>query len=369
MRHRSVVTSCAVALMLMLGASVTSAAARGGSSSQRSADDNRYQLTRLVSDKPGVAAQVDPNLVNAWGLVAGPATPWWVANNGTDTSTLYDGAGTPLSLIVNVADAPTGTVFNGGLGFVVRHRGESAPSLFLFATEGGTIRGWNPAVPPPAPSTKAFKVVDMSGDDAIFKGLAIASTTHGDRLYATDFHNDRVDVFNQRFKPVTIPGAFEDPSIPSGYAPFGIQAVGGGIVVTYAKQDADAEDDVAGPGFGFVDMYSTRGELLGHIASQGVLNAPWGVAMAPDGFGQFGGDLLIGNFGDGTINAFEPVSGGNFDFAGTLHRRNGNVMAINGLWALQFGNGGAAGPMDSLFFTAGPNDESHGLFGMIEAKT
>ena len=204
MRHRSVVTSCAVALMLMLGASVTSAAARGGSLSQRSADDNRYQLTRLVSDKPGVAAQVDPNLVNAWGLVAGPATPWWVANNGTDTSTLYDGAGTPLSLIVNVADAPTGTVFNGGLGFVVRHRGESAPSLFLFATEGGTIRGWNPAVPPPAPSTKAFRVVDMSGDDAIFKGLAIASTTHGDRLYATDFHNDRVDVFNQRFKPVTI---------------------------------------------------------------------------------------------------------------------------------------------------------------------
>ncbi len=156
---------------------------------------------------------------------------------------------------------------------------------------------------------------------------------------------------------------------PSGYAPFGIQALAGGIVVTYAKQDADAEDDVAGAGFGFVDMYSTRGELLGRIASQGVLNAPWGLAMAPDGFGAFGGDLLVGNFGDGTVNAFEPMSGGNFDFAGTLHRRNGNVMAIDGLWALQFGNGGAAGPMDSLFFTAGPNDESHGLFGKIEAKT
>ncbi|MDP9185515.1 MAG: TIGR03118 family protein [Actinomycetota bacterium] len=346
----------------MLGASVTAAASG-------SDDENRYKLSRLVSDKPGVADQLDPNLVNAWGLVAGPTTPWWVANNGTDTSTLYDGAGHPFSLIVNVAGAPTGTVFNGGTGFVVTRGGVSGPSVFLFATEGGTIRGWNPAVPPPAPSTKAFKVVDRSSEGAIFKGLAIASTATGGRLYATDFHNGRVDVFDESFDLVTIPGAFEDPDIPTGYAPFGIQAIGSAIFVTYAKQDADAEDDVAGAGFGFVDMYSLEGELLGRVASQGVLNAPWGLAMAPETFGEFGGDLLVGNFGDGTINAFEREADGDFEFQGTLHRRNGNVMSIDGLWAIQFGNGEIAGPTDSLFFTAGPNDERHGLFGKVEAQS
>jgi uncharacterized protein (TIGR03118 family) len=365
-RNRWVLSSCALALVLVLGATVTAAA--GSTPSSGSDDENSYKLTRLVSDKPGVAGQLDANLVNAWGLVAGPTTPWWVANNGTDTSTIYDGAGHPFSLIVNVADAPTGTVFNGGTGFVVTHGGASGPSVFLFATEAGTIRGWNPGVPPPAPSTKAFEVVDLSGEDAILKGLAIASTASGDRLYSTDFHNGRVDVFNEGFDPVTVPGAFEDPDIPTGYAPFGIQTLGGRIFVTYAKQDADAEDDVAGAGFGFVDMFSERGELLGRVASQGVLNAPWGLAMAPDQFGEFGGDLLIGNFGDGTINAFERESDGDFEFDGTLHRRNGNVMSIDGLWAIQFGNGEIAGPTDSLFFTAGPNDERHGLFGKIEAQ-
>jgi len=356
-RNRWVLSSCALALVLVLGATVSAAAS-----------DNSYKLTKLVSDKPGVAAQSDANLVNAWGLVAGPSTPWWVANNGTNTSTLYDGAGNPIPLVVTVAGAPTGAVFNGGSGFVVTHDGASGPSLFLFATEGGTIRGWNPAVPPPAPSTKAFKVVDLSGEDAIFKGLAIASTASGDRLYATDFHNGRVDVFDEDFDPVTIPGAFEDPDIPTGYAPFGIQSIGSAIFVTYAKQDADAEDDVKGPGLGFVDMYSKRGVLLERVASQGVLDAPWGLAMAPDGFGEFGGDLLIGNFGDGTINAFERESDGDFEFEGTLHRRSGNVLSIDGLWAIQFGNGEAAGPTDTLFFTAGPNDERHGLFGKIEAR-
>jgi uncharacterized protein (TIGR03118 family) len=361
-RNRWVLTSCALALVVVLGASVTAAASG-------SDDENRYKLSRLVSDKPGVADQLDPNLVNAWGLVAGPTTPWWVANNGTDTSTLYDGAGQPFSLIVKVAGAPTGTVFNGGTGFVVTHGGESGPSVFLFATEGGTIRGWNPAVPSPAPSTKAFKVVDLSGEGAIFKGLAIASTATGGRLYATDFHNGRVDVFDDSFDPVTIAGAFEDPDIPTGYAPFGIQVIGGAIFVTYAKQDADAEDDVAGAGFGFVDMYGLDGALLGRVASQGVLNAPWGLAMAPETFGEFGGDLLVGNFGDGTINAYAREADGDFELDGTLHRRNGNVMSIDGLWAIQFGNGAIAGPTDSLFFTAGPNDERHGLFGKVEAQS
>ena len=359
MRKRSVATSCALALVVVLGASVTAAAS----------DDNSYKLTKLVSDKPGTALQTDANLVNAWGLVAGPTTPWWVANNGTNTSTLYDGDGNPIPLVVKVAGAPTGTVFNGGPGFVVTHDGASGPSVFLFASENGTIHGWNPTVPPPAPSSQAFRVVDRRAEDAIYKGLAIATTAAGGRLYATDFHNGRVDVFDENFDQVTIPGAFEDPDIPAGYGPFGIQTIGDTIFVTYARQDADAEDDVAGAGLGFVDMYSLQGELLEHVASHGVLDAPWGVAWAPEAFGAFGGDLLIGNFGDGTINAFERESDGDFEFDGTLQRRNGNVMAIQGLWAIQFGNGDVAGPTDTLFFTAGPNEERHGLFGKIEVPS
>jgi uncharacterized protein (TIGR03118 family) len=357
-------TACAVTLALTAGVIVTSASA-----SVAGDDENRYKLSRLVSDKPGVAAQTDPNLVNAWGLVAGASTPWWVANNGTNTSTLYDGAGNPIPLVVTVTGAPTGTVFNGGSGFVVSHGGESGPSVFLFAGENGTIHGWNPNVPTPAPSTKAFKVADLSGEGAIFKGLAIATTAAGGRLYATDFHNGRVDVWDEHFAPVTIPGAFHDPNIPAGYGPFGIQAIGGSIFVTYAKQDADAEDDEQGPGLGYVDRFSTNGTLLGRVASQGPLNAPWGLAWAPDGFGEFGGDLLIGNFGDGRINAYEQESDGDFDLDGTLARRNGNPMSIDGLWALQFGTGGVAGPTDQLFFTAGPNDERHGLFGKVEAAS
>ena len=358
MRNRTIAAACAGAVTIALCVMTIPASASG---------DNRYKLTRLVSDKSGIAEHLDPNLANAWGLVAGPETPWWVANNGTDTSTLYDGDGNPLPLVVKVPGAPTGAVFNGGSGFVVSHKGESGPSLFLFAGETGTIRGWNPNVPPPAFSTKAFTVVDMSGQDAIFKGLAIADTPAGPRLYATDFHNGRVDVFDENFDPVHVAGAFRDPNLPDGYGPFGIQKLGSEIFVTYAKQDADAEDDVAGAGFGYVDHYSKRGKLLGRVASGGVLNAPWGLAWAPEGFGGMaGGDLLIGNFGDGKINVFDRESDGDFELDGAIERRNGNDMAIDGLWALQFGNGNAAGSKHTLFFTAGPNDESHGLFGSIE---
>jgi len=334
-----------------------------------SASDNSYKLTRLVSDQANKAQHQDPNLVNAWGLVSGPSTPWWVANNHSNTSTLYDGTGTPLPLVVSVAGAPTGTVFNGGTGFQVSHDGVSEPALFLFDTESGVIRAWNPNVPAPAPSTKAFRVVDMRSDDAIFKGLAIAPTAHGDRLYATDFHNAKVDVFNERFHRVTMSGAFEDPNIPAGYAPFGIQTIGNHIFVTYAKQDAAAEDDVAGAGFGFVDMYGREGKLLERVASMGSLDAPWGIAWAPSNFGEASGDLLIGNFGDGVINIFEPEGHGEFEHEGSLQRLNGNQLVIPGLWALRFGNGAAAGPTNTLFFTAGPDDETHGLFGSIAAQS
>ena len=326
-----------------------------------------YTVTDLVSDQAGVAAHRDPNLVNAWGLAAGPTTFWWVSDNGTDVATLYDETGTPQSLVVRVAGAPTGAVFNGGSGFVVSHEGQSGPSLFLFANESGRILGWNPAVGTTTPpSTRSFNVVYRSGQDAIFKGLAIASTAGGDLLYATDFHNRKVDVFDSTFHQVRMPGAFKDPNIPDRFAPFGIQNIGGSIFVTYAKQDAAAEDDVAGRGLGFVDMYDTQGTLLERVATRGALNAPWGLAMAPSDFGSRSGDLLVGNFGDGKTHAYD-LSTSPPTLDGTVRDANGDPIVIDGLWALEFGNGSPNnGPTNTLFFTAGPADETHGLFGTIE---
>jgi uncharacterized protein (TIGR03118 family) len=324
-----------------------------------------YVQRNLVSDVPGAAELTDPNLVNAWGLAFGPTTPAWVADNGTDVTTLYSGAvgDTPPAIVPLIVDlpggAPTGAVYNGGNGFVVHSGASSGPARFLFSSEAGTITGWNPAVPPPPPSMQAQLAVSVP--DAIFKGLAIADTAQGKRLYATDFHNNTVDVWDESFAPVQTSGAFTDPAIPAGYGAFGIQAVNGAIVVTYAKQDADAEDDVAGPGLGFVDVYSTSGALLRRFAARGPLNAPWGIALAPFGFGRASGALLIGNFGDGRINAYDPVSG---RFLGALRGQRGERIAIDGLWALEFGNG-VIGTQQTLLFTAGPDDETHGLFGSL----
>ncbi len=319
------------------------------------AGTNAYVQHNLVSDGFLSADHTDANLVNAWGLTSLPGSPWWVADNGTNVSTIYTADGTPRPLVVSVPNAPTGAVSNTGPDFVVG----SGPALFLFATEEGKILAWNMSL-----GTTAQVVVDRSGEDAIFKGLAIA----GDRLYATDFHNGQVDVFDGSFGQMNTPGAFIDPTIPAGFAPFGIQNIGGHIFVTYAKQDADREDDVAGQGLGFVDEFDTSGTLLARVASHGQLNSPWGLAMAPAGFGRFGGDLLVGNFGDGQISAFEPQLDGTFELVGQLRTSERKVLAIDGLWALQFGKGTANnGPTDTLFFTAGPDDESHGLFGTIRA--
>jgi uncharacterized protein (TIGR03118 family) len=345
-------------LTLMIGAAGPSAAS--------GAQTNSYTVTNLVSDVPGLGANLDPNLINAWGLVAGPSSPWWVADNETSVSTLYTGDGTPLSLIVLVAGNPTGAVFNGGPGFIVTDGTNSGPSVFMFATESGTILGWNPSVPPPPFSTQAFVVADRSGVGAKYKGLAIASTPDGDFIYATDFHNARVDVFDSDFNLVSAPGAFVDPKLPAGFAPFGIREIGGAVFVTYAKQDADQEDDVAGQGLGFVDMFDTGGGFLGRVATRGQLNSPWGLALAPESFGRFGGDLLVGNFGDGHINAYE-LSHGAYHHRGELRGPDQKKLAIDGLWALSFGNGAAAGSTDTLFFTAGPDHEAHGLFGTIQA--
>jgi uncharacterized protein (TIGR03118 family) len=329
--------------------------------------DLRVHQRNLVSDQPGHAVLTDPNLVNAWGLAFGPSTPGWVADNGADVSTLYRGATTMtpqpsrVPLVVSIPQgAPTGVVWNGGTGFTVRSGMASGPALFLFSSEAGVISGWSPDVPAPG-STAAQVATTVPG--AIFKGLAIADTKDGPRLYATDFHNGRVDVWNDMFAPADKPGGFTDPNLPKGYAPFGIQTVGHRIVVTYAKQDADAEDDVHGPGFGFVDVYNTSGKLLRRLVSRGPLNAPWGIALAPRHFGGASGDLLIGNFGNGRINAFNPRNG---RFLGAL-RAHGRKLKIDGLWALEFGNG-VIGNRNTLLFTAGPDDESHGLFGALTAR-
>ena len=322
-------------------------------------EHNSYTVTNLVSDQAGVAEHQDSSLVNAWGLTSAPTSPWWVADNGTDVATVYRADGTKVPLTVDVRNAPTGAVANTGTNFPVTNGTSSAPARFIFSTEEGTILGWNPSI-------SASAVLAATGPGAIYKGLAIASTTNGDFLYATDFHNRRIDVYDGSFNPVTADAAFVDTEIPDDYAPFGIQNVEGRIVVTYAQQDEEGEDDVAGQGHGFVDVFDATGTLLARIAEHGQLNSPWGIALAPSNFGAFSGDLLIGNFGDGRINAYEPKEDGSFELVGPLRTSDHKRIVIDGLWALQFGKGADAnGPTNTLFFTAGPDDESHGLFGTI----
>ena len=270
--------------------------------------------------------------------------------------------GAKLFLRVSVPGAPTGVVFNGGTGFVVTSGSASGAARFIFATEQGTILGWSPAVAP----TQAVVGVDNSARGAVYKGLAIASTAAGDRLYAANFRAATVDVFDAAFHAVA--GGFADPGLPLGYAPFGIRNLGGTIYVTYALQDADKKDDVAGVGHGFVNAFDTDGHLLRRVASTGRLNSPWGLALAPADFGKFSGSLLVGNFGDGHINAFglgQFQGNGELQQRGQLHAADGRPVTIDGLWAIAFGNGAAAGPTNALFFTAGPFDEAHGLFGKL----
>jgi uncharacterized protein (TIGR03118 family) len=327
------------------------AAAHGGGKGA-----NVYKKRNLVSDIDGVARITDPNLVNPWGLSFGPNTPAWVADNGKDVSTLYSGGvrksiPMTLPLVVAVPGGPTGTVFNATGGFMLN----SAPAKFLFDTEGGQVLAWNGGT--------AASVVATT-PDAIYKGLAIATSGSTTLLYAANFHAGTIDVFNDAFAPTTVPGGFTDPNLPAGFAPFNIQEIGGRLVVAYAMQDADAEDEVQGAGLGYVDVFDTSGRLIRRLISQGALDAPWGLALAPRHFGPFSGDLLVGNFGDGKINAYDPRTGA---FRGTLKNRDGNPIAINGLWALRFGNG-VIGTPQTLLFTAGIADEDHGLFGEIVVR-
>jgi len=328
--------------------------------SAASAVAQRFAQTNIVSDLPNVAITMDPNLKNAWGIAFGPGNPIWIADNGTGLSTLYDGAGNIIPLVVTIpapaaddTSAPTGLVINASDDFVVSNGSASGSSIFIFDTEDGTIVGWSPGV------DMTHGIIAVSNDHgAIYKGLAIAKTSKGHFLYANDFHNGFVEMYNSKFQLVK---TFTDTSLPSGYAPFGIQNIKGQIFVTFAKQDELKEDEVAGPELGFVDIFDTDGNLVRRFASRGKLNAPWGLAMAPATFGKFANSILVGNFGDGRINAYEPATG---KFLGQLRNSKGDVLVIDGLWAITPG-GGAGTTADDLLFTAGPDHEEHGLFGKL----
>jgi uncharacterized protein (TIGR03118 family) len=340
------------ALALALVISLTSYAA---------AQSDGFRQTNLVSDIPGVALRTDANLVNPWGIVASPGRTIWVADNGTGVSTLYNPDGSIVPLVVTIPPSqtsteggnPTGIVFNSTGGFVINEGNRSGPSFFIFVSEDGVISGWNPQVDP----DHAVVALDNGNREAIYKGAALAMTNAGPRLYVTNFHAGTVEVYNQDFGRVLV-NKFVDPNLPAGFAPFGIANINGFIYVTYAKQDADKEDDVAGPGLGFVDVFNAQGDFHKRLISRGRLNAPWGLALAPQTFVQFGGTLLVGNFGNGKINAYNPTTGA---FLGQLMKATvGGPIQIDGLWGLFFID-------NRLFFTAGIADEEHGLFGFIRA--
>ena len=312
-----------------------------------------YTQTNLVSSIPGLAPVTDLSLVNPWGMAASGTSPWWVSDNGTDLSTLYNGTtGAKQGLVVGVPDgAPTGLVFNNTVDFLLPTGGKS---LFIFSTETGSIDAWNGAQ-----GTLAINKATVA--DAAFKGLAIGTANSASFLYAADFTQGKVQVFNSSFAPTTLSGNFTDPNLPAGYAPFGVKNLGGKIYVTYAQQSGGI-DEVDGAGKGFVDVYDTNGNLLSRVASGGTLNAPWGLTIAPSNFGDFSNDLLVGNFGDGTINAYDLTT---FAFEGQLLDVNGNPISIDGLWDLNFGNGGNGGAKDNLYFSAGLNGEEDGLVGFL----
>jgi uncharacterized protein (TIGR03118 family) len=335
--------------------------------------EDRYLLSQgfgevnLASDVPGLARVLNPDLVNPWGIAFSPTGPFWFAENGGGIASILDGSGQTFAPTVPVASAthwnnsPTGAVFNGGSGFVISDNGLSAPSRFLFVSQNGTIAGWSAVVDP----GRALLVLDNSAWGADYTGLALAVAPTGQSfLYVADFSHGTIDVFDQAFRPVTRPGAFRDPGLPAGFAPFNVQNIGNFLFVTYAQQGPDWREDVPGAGHGFIDVYDPAGNLVRRFASQGALNSPWGLALAPADFGPFAGALLVGNNGDGHVNAYDPRSGA---FLGRLTDDRGVSIVIPDLWSLAFGNGHAAGDAGTLFFTAGVGNESHGLFGAIQA--
>jgi len=323
---------------------------------------NSYTQHNLVADTPGVADFTDPNLLDPWGNCYTATGPFWVSNHRHGTAGVYSGNGavSATAPVVPAASGsgpgtPTGQVQNSTTGFVLPN---GKPASFIFSTEDGTLAGWNGG-------NAAVTTANNSSSGAVYKGLAIANPSSGPLLYAPNFNSGGVDVFDANFKPTTVAGGFKDSNVPAGFAPFNIWNIGGKLYVAYAMQDANKFNDVAGPGNGYVAVFDTAGNLLVHLISGGTLNSPWGMAIAPSTFGAFGGTLLVGNFGNGLINAFDPNTG---SYLGTLQNSTGAAIVIPGLWALLFGNGGSGGDVNYLYFTAGVRPGAavaHGLLGSI----
>jgi len=324
------------------------------------ASAQKVNITYLTSDITAVGPNLDAHLVNPWGMSISPTGAWWISDNGTGLSTLYDGNGVPQSLVVAIPPAlsgntgtPTGTVFNASTTDFKVHN-QATP--FLFCTEDGTLSGWYAG-------TTAFIAVNNNSSGAVYKGMALAQAGGANYIYVTNFHAGTVEVYDGTFTPHTFSsGQFTDSTIPTGFAPFNIQLIGSNLVVTYAKQDAAKHDDVPGPGNGYVDIFDTQGNLVRRLQHVLYLNSPWGVVQAPASFSGFGNDLLIGNFGSGLITAYNLSTGA---WIGNMLNTANLPVQINGLWGLTFGNGGSGGPTTTLYFTAGYFGENHGIFGMI----
>lgn len=367
-RPRSLTIS---ALAVAVPAVVAAAIVIPGGAAQASAPGDQVQQVNLISDLNTLGAKiVDPGLLNSWGLALTATSPLWVADNNSGLATVYSiGAGgasvSKLGLQVTVAggrastndgSSPTGQVANGTTGFVVSNSaGAGGPAHFIFDSESGQISGWNSA------ANANTTVVEYSSPTAVYKGLAMATTDSGTFLYATNFHDGTVDVFNSNWQLVHLAGDFTDPNIPAGYAPFGIANINGLIYVSYAVQNAAKHDDVAGSGHGFIDVYTNNGFLVERLVSHVDLNSPWGLAEAPAGFGSFGGDLLVGNFGNGEIHAFGLFSGVP---KGALKDDQNQPIKIDGLWALQDGTA-TTGGTGTVLFSSGPNGEADGLVGAL----
>jgi uncharacterized protein (TIGR03118 family) len=334
------------------------------------ADPGNYIVHNLVSNQSGVADHQDTNLQNAWGIVVGPTTPFWVSDNTSGVSTVYDGKGNPIlvpnppgppvPLVVTIpGGANTGITFNPSASdFLIPCGAAPSAAAFLWATENGNIAGWNGTC-----GSTAVILPTTQIPNGVYKGIAIAGNGDKDfRLFAADLFNGKIQVFDSKFMPTTAPGGFADPSLPPGFSPFNILALQGNLYVAYAFHVAGDHDETPGQGLGIVDVFDADGFLIERVATGGKLNAPWGMAIAPADFGKFSGMLLVGNFGDGTINAFDTKHN---NFAGQLRTGDGKVLVIDGLWGIAFGNNFRAQPANTLFFAAGPNGESDGLFGTI----
>jgi uncharacterized protein (TIGR03118 family) len=389
--YRSITNRASVSAQLGIVCAFTVAACGGGSgsggnsSSQSAAPPAAmgFTDTALVSNSSAVVAtanKIDANLQNPWGIAVAPGLPFWISDNNSNLSTLYSGIGAIETQAVtgsaNVGIAipasaagvqanPTGQVYNGSGGFLIPTSNGQETALFIFDGEGGTIAAW--AADSGATAVTAYDDgVTNGANHAVYKGLAIGTVGGATFLYATDLHNNKVDVFDTNFtKPAAMQGKFVDPNIPAGFVPFGIAALNGDLYVTFAKQDAAMHDESTGAGLGYVDIFDFSGNLKSQFASAGSLNAPWGIAIAPAGFGSLQGDVLIGNFGDGTINIFSPNGTGLANFEGPLMSSSGQPIAFPGLWSLVFGNGDADKPATTLFYTAGFADQTDGVFGGI----